>query len=163
MNFAGADLSKLDLRFINFKMANLSGANLSLANLSFCTLERANLSGAKMDGANLQGVKMVLANLEGASLRTCNFEDPCGSKANLEGRNNVCLMQCVTLITLVKCVSEITYILIYNWDNHGYLLEFKIILLYWLEKYRLRDYIHFYFYLKQSWHLWELKIIQLNW
>ncbi|XP_072025798.1 BTB/POZ domain-containing protein KCTD9-like [Amphiura filiformis] len=87
MNFAGADLSKLDLRFINFKMANLSGANLTLANLSYCSLERANLSGANMDGANLQGVKMVLANLEGASLRNCNFEDPCGSKANLEGVN----------------------------------------------------------------------------
>ena len=86
MNFAGADLSKLDLRFINFKMANMAGVNLSLANLSHCSLERANLSRAWMDGANLQGVRMVLANLEGASLRNCNFEDPSGNKANLEGK-----------------------------------------------------------------------------
>ncbi|KAJ8025567.1 BTB/POZ domain-containing protein KCTD9 [Holothuria leucospilota] len=87
MNFKGADLAKLDLRFINFKMADLSHANLSGANMAFCSLERTNLSFAKLDQANLQGVKMVLANLEGASLRGCNFEDPAGSKANMEGVN----------------------------------------------------------------------------
>ncbi|XP_071828606.1 BTB/POZ domain-containing protein KCTD9-like [Apostichopus japonicus] len=87
MNFEGADLAKLDLRFINFKMANLSHANLSGANMAFCSLERTNLSFAKLDQANLQGVKMVLANLEGASLKSCNFEDPAGSKANMEGVN----------------------------------------------------------------------------
>ncbi|XP_071490498.1 BTB/POZ domain-containing protein KCTD9-like [Diadema antillarum] len=84
MNFEGADLSKLDLKYINFTMSNLSLANLSGANLSYCCLERANLAGAKLDGANLRGVKMVLANLEGASLRGCNFEDPAGTKANME-------------------------------------------------------------------------------
>ncbi|PIK55488.1 putative BTB/POZ domain-containing protein KCTD9 [Apostichopus japonicus] len=84
---SGADLAKLDLRFINFKMANLSHANLSGANMAFCSLERTNLSFAKLDQANLQGVKMVLANLEGASLKSCNFEDPAGSKANMEGVN----------------------------------------------------------------------------
>ncbi|XP_041477112.1 BTB/POZ domain-containing protein KCTD9-like [Lytechinus variegatus] len=87
MNFEGADLSKLDLKYINFTMSNLSSANLSGANLSYCTLERANLSAAKLDGANLRGVKMVLANLENASLRGCNFEDPAGTKANMEGVN----------------------------------------------------------------------------
>ncbi|XP_033123824.1 BTB/POZ domain-containing protein KCTD9-like isoform X2 [Anneissia japonica] len=87
VNFCGADLTRLDLRFVNFKLANLSGANLSGADMSFCSLERANLAGAIMDGANLQGVKMVLANLEGASLRGCNFEDPCGAKTNMEGVN----------------------------------------------------------------------------
>lgn len=49
MNFEGADLARLDLRFINFKMANLSHANLSGANMAFCSLERTNLSFAKLD------------------------------------------------------------------------------------------------------------------
>uniref|UniRef100_A0A673ANR7 BTB/POZ domain-containing protein KCTD9-like n=1 Tax=Sphaeramia orbicularis TaxID=375764 RepID=A0A673ANR7_9TELE len=87
LNFNGADLSRLDLRYINFKMANLSGANLMHANLSGANLERADLSMACLDGANLQGVKMLCTNAEGASLRGCNFEDPAGIKANLEGAN----------------------------------------------------------------------------
>uniref|UniRef100_A0A671VNL2 BTB/POZ domain-containing protein KCTD9-like n=1 Tax=Sparus aurata TaxID=8175 RepID=A0A671VNL2_SPAAU len=87
LNFNGADLSRLDLRYINFKMANLRGANLTHANLSGANLERADLSMACLDAANLQGVKMLCTNAEGASLRGCNFEDPAGIKANLEGAN----------------------------------------------------------------------------
>lgn len=109
LNFSGADLSRLDLRYINFKMANLSRCNLTHANLCCSNLERADLSGANLDvrdlnagsslklsslstaafilkGANLQGVKMLCTNAEGASLRGCNFEDPSGLKANLEGK-----------------------------------------------------------------------------
>ncbi|XP_070780675.1 BTB/POZ domain-containing protein KCTD9b [Enoplosus armatus] len=87
LNFNGADLSRLDLRYINFKMANLRGANLTHANLSGANLERADLSMACLDATNLQGVKMLCTNAEGASLRGCNFEDPSGIKANLEGAN----------------------------------------------------------------------------
>ncbi|XP_028273588.1 BTB/POZ domain-containing protein KCTD9b [Parambassis ranga] len=87
LNFTGADLSRLDLRYINFKMANLRGTNLAHANLSGANLERADLSMACLDAANLQGVKMLCTNAEGASLRGCNFEDPAGIKANLEGAN----------------------------------------------------------------------------
>uniref|UniRef100_A0AAY4DIA4 KHA domain-containing protein n=1 Tax=Denticeps clupeoides TaxID=299321 RepID=A0AAY4DIA4_9TELE len=87
LNFSGADLSRLDLRYINFKMANLSRCNLTHANLCCSNLERADLSGANLDAANLQGVKMLCTNAEGASLRGCNFEDPSGLKANLEGAN----------------------------------------------------------------------------
>ncbi|PIK33577.1 putative BTB/POZ domain-containing protein KCTD9 [Apostichopus japonicus] len=108
MNFEGADLAKLDLRFINFKMANLSHANLSGANMAFCSLERTNLSFAKLDQANLQGVKMVLANLEGASLKSCNFEDPAGSKANMEGE----LFSFFTLfylLTIDICLQSLAY------------------------------------------------------
>uniref|UniRef100_A0A673HBV8 BTB/POZ domain-containing protein KCTD9 n=1 Tax=Sinocyclocheilus rhinocerous TaxID=307959 RepID=A0A673HBV8_9TELE len=83
----GADLSRLDLRYINFKMANLSRCNLTHANLCGTNLERADLSSANLDGANLQGVKMLCTNAEGASLKGCNFEDPAGLKANLEGAN----------------------------------------------------------------------------
>ena len=52
INLDSADLSKLDLRFINFKMANLRKTDLAHANLSNCCLERANLSGAHMDVSN---------------------------------------------------------------------------------------------------------------
>ncbi|GFO35703.1 BTB/POZ domain-containing protein kctd9-like [Plakobranchus ocellatus] len=85
MNFTGANLSKLDLRFINFKYAILRRANLSGANLSFCNFERADLGKAVVDSANLLGVKMLCANLEGTSMRGCYFEDPAGSRANMEG------------------------------------------------------------------------------
>lgn len=87
INFEGANLSKLDLRHINFKYAILRRTNLTSANLSFCNFERADLSGAKLDTANLLGVKMLCANLEGASMLACNFEDPAGSRANMEGAN----------------------------------------------------------------------------
>lgn len=85
LNFQMANLSRLDLRSINFKYAILRKANLSGANLSNCNFERADLSGAVLDCANLLGIKMVCANLEGSSLRSCNFEDPAGQKANMEG------------------------------------------------------------------------------
>lgn len=87
VNLAGADLSKLDLRFINFKYANLQRCNLAGANLSWCCLERADLSYGILDGAQLLGVKSLCANLERASLKNCNFEDPTGTKANMEGVN----------------------------------------------------------------------------
>lgn len=85
MNFMNANLSKLDLRYINFKYAILKNANLSGANLSYCNFERADLSHAVLDSANLLGVKMPCANLEFTSLKGCNFEDPAGSRANMEG------------------------------------------------------------------------------
>lgn len=109
VNLRGADLSKLDLRSINFKYANLHGCKLIGANLSWCCLERADLSHAILDGAQLLGcvekslffrtlvlfsmyriflgVKSVCANMESASLKNCNFKDPAGSRANMEGVN----------------------------------------------------------------------------
>uniref|UniRef100_G3R709 Potassium channel tetramerisation-type BTB domain-containing protein n=1 Tax=Gorilla gorilla gorilla TaxID=9595 RepID=G3R709_GORGO len=85
LNFSGADLSCLDLRYIHFKMANLSRCNLAHANLCCSNLERAHLSASVLDCANIQG--MLCSNAEGASLKLCNFEDPSGLKANLEGVN----------------------------------------------------------------------------
>ncbi|GLG94340.1 hypothetical protein R5R35_013890 [Gryllus longicercus] len=87
VNLAGSDLSRLDLRYINFKYACLHGCRMVGANLSWCCLERADLSHAQLEGAQLLGVKMLCANLEGANLRGCNFEDPAGSRANMEGVN----------------------------------------------------------------------------
>lgn len=55
VNLSGADLSKLDLRFINFKYACLSKCKLNGANLSWCCLERADLSHCCLAGAQLLG------------------------------------------------------------------------------------------------------------
>ena len=85
MNFKGANLSKLDLRHINFKYAIMKHANLTGANISQCNFERADMSGTILDGANLSGAKMVCVNLENASMRGCNFEDPTGTRSNMEG------------------------------------------------------------------------------
>ncbi|CAH0401624.1 unnamed protein product [Chilo suppressalis] len=87
VNLAGADLNRLDLRFINFKYACLSRCNLSGANLSHCCLERADLSHANLEGAQLLGVKALCANMEGANLKGCNMEDPVGTIVVMEGVN----------------------------------------------------------------------------
>jgi len=85
MNFTGANLSKLDLRHINFKYAILKNSNLTGANLSYCNFERADLCKATVDSATFIGVKMLCANLEATSMRGCYFEDPAGTRANMEG------------------------------------------------------------------------------
>ena len=83
-----SNLSRLDLRRINFKFANLRGCDLRLADLSDCLLQRADLTGANLDGATLTGAKMARVCLESASLCNCEFEDSTGSvAANLEGAN----------------------------------------------------------------------------
>ncbi|EZA47573.1 BTB/POZ domain-containing protein KCTD9 [Ooceraea biroi] len=87
VDFVKADLSKLDLRNINFKYAIMHHCSLAGANLSGCCFERADLSHANLQGAQLMCVKMSCANLAAANLRSCNFEDPGGLPANMEGVN----------------------------------------------------------------------------
>lgn len=108
VNLTGCDLSRLDLRHINFKVctgninylifqlefisliqyARLHRCNLQYANLNHCILERADLSYSNLEGAQLTSVRGLCANMEGANLQQCNFEDPLGpSKTLLEGVN----------------------------------------------------------------------------
>ncbi|XP_020294862.1 BTB/POZ domain-containing protein KCTD9 [Pseudomyrmex gracilis] len=87
VDFVRADLSKLDLRNINFKYAIMHHCSLAGANLSGCCFERADLSHANLQGAQLVCVKMSCANLAAANLYSCNFEDPGGLAANMEGVN----------------------------------------------------------------------------
>ncbi|EFN74377.1 BTB/POZ domain-containing protein KCTD9 [Camponotus floridanus] len=87
VDFVRADLSKLDLRNINFKYAIMHHCSLAGANLSGCCFERADLSYANLQGAQLVCVKMSCANLAAANLHSCNFEDPGGLPANMEGVN----------------------------------------------------------------------------
>ncbi|KYN38924.1 BTB/POZ domain-containing protein KCTD9 [Trachymyrmex septentrionalis] len=87
VDFVRADLSKLDLRNINFKYAIMHHCSLVGANLSGCCFERADLSHSNLQGAQLVCVKMSCANLAAANLHSCNFEDPGGLPANMEGVN----------------------------------------------------------------------------
>ena len=89
LNLTGADLSKLDLRNINFKYAKMMGCSLKGANLTRCNLERADMSSSCLDGAQLAGVRMLCTNLESASLKKCNFECPAGTlpPCSMEGCN----------------------------------------------------------------------------
>ncbi|CAG0904818.1 unnamed protein product [Cyprideis torosa] len=101
VNLTGADLSKLDLRFINLKLFLISpcvnffllkysclrDANFQGTSLNHANLERVDLRGANLEGAHLLGVRLMCANLEGATLKGCYFEDPLGTKACLEGAN----------------------------------------------------------------------------
>ena len=87
VNFSHIDLSKLDLRNINFKYTVMKNADLSGANLVECNFERADMSNCILDGAKLMGVRMLCVNLENASMKNCYFEDPAGKQAYLEGAN----------------------------------------------------------------------------
>ncbi|KAB0350259.1 hypothetical protein FD755_015001, partial [Muntiacus reevesi] len=86
----GADLSRLDLRYINFKMANLSRCNLAHANLCCANLERADLSGSVLDvriifGANLKGVDMEGSQMTGINLRVATLKNAKLKNCNLRG------------------------------------------------------------------------------
>lgn len=68
IDFAGKDLSELDLAGIDFKSASLAKANLYGADLSRANLKAVDLSGAKLDRAVLTRADFSGANLEGASI-----------------------------------------------------------------------------------------------
>uniref|UniRef100_A0A182IT59 BTB domain-containing protein n=1 Tax=Anopheles atroparvus TaxID=41427 RepID=A0A182IT59_ANOAO len=87
VNLAGMNLSKLDLRSINFKYACLKNCNLSNADLSYCCLERADLRNVNLDGARLHNVQARGADLQNASMKQCDFVDPNGRHSNFEGTN----------------------------------------------------------------------------
>lgn len=78
MNFTNANLSKLDLRYINFKYAVLKNANLSGANLSYCNFERADLCHAVLDVSSCISKRgfflLFCRNLQNHSiLIVCNY------------------------------------------------------------------------------------------
>ncbi|KAL4842405.1 hypothetical protein H8958_017859, partial [Nasalis larvatus] len=91
----GADLSRLDLGYINFKMANLSHCNLAHAilcsDLSGSVLDCANLQGdpsglkANLEGANLKGVDMEGSQMTGINLRVATLKNAKLKNCNLRG------------------------------------------------------------------------------
>ncbi|XP_040174261.1 BTB/POZ domain-containing protein KCTD9 [Anopheles arabiensis] len=85
VHLSGINLSKLDLRNINFKYACLSHCNLSYANLSWCCLERAELRCANLEGAKLHSVMAACADLQGAKLKCCDLTRCSLENANMKG------------------------------------------------------------------------------
>nr|XP_031834036.1 BTB/POZ domain-containing protein KCTD9 isoform X4 [Nomia melanderi] len=104
VDFVGADLSKLDLRNINFKYAIMRGCSLAGANLSGCCFDRAdlsyanlqdpgglpanmegaNLKGANLEGSNMAAVNLRVATLKNAILRNCDLRSAVLAGADLE-------------------------------------------------------------------------------
>ncbi len=68
LDFAGQDLSGLDLEHKDFAWADLSFADLSGTDLSFADLRGADLTGANLNNADLYGAYLEDASLLGASL-----------------------------------------------------------------------------------------------
>uniref|UniRef100_A0A182W4U1 BTB domain-containing protein n=1 Tax=Anopheles minimus TaxID=112268 RepID=A0A182W4U1_9DIPT len=85
VHLPGMNLSKLDLRNINFKFACLSHCNLSNADLSGCCLERAELRSANLEGANLNSAFVACADLQGANLKCCDLTSCSLENANMKG------------------------------------------------------------------------------
>ena len=95
LNLSNADLSKQDLRGVNFggaylRETNLSGADLEGANLTGSFLERANLNGAnlqkaRLKRAHLMGAFLAEVNLTDTDLRRADLAEAVLNKANLQG------------------------------------------------------------------------------
>lgn len=93
-----ADLSRCDLRLMNFSLTVLVAADLSHSDLSrtnfFCAnMQFADLTGAKLSDANFQGVDLSFGELDDVSISHSDFTLAKINYANLrkvEGRE-VCL------------------------------------------------------------------------
>ncbi len=97
-----ANLTAIDLRYVNFSGVNLSRANLKStilieSNLSAANFEDAILISAHLDQANLEDAILIKANLEhadlsiallrGANLSRANLQEVRLIEANLHGAN----------------------------------------------------------------------------
>lgn len=80
LDFAGQDLSWLDLESKDF-----AGADLSFADLSYSYLSLADLTGADLTGANLQNADLYGAYLEGADLAFADLSNADLRRAFLGG------------------------------------------------------------------------------
>ena len=95
LNLSKGDVSKQDLRGVNFRGAdlretNLIGAQLEGANLTGSFLESANLRGAnlqnaRLEGAHLMGAYLAEANLTCTDFRRADLTEAVLNKANLQG------------------------------------------------------------------------------
>ena len=86
-NLSGADLSNADLRNANLRIADLRNVNLSNADLRDANLSVAYLKGVNLNDADLRGVNLKGANLHNANLSDANLNNADLSGANLNGAN----------------------------------------------------------------------------
>ncbi|MFL5627935.1 MAG: pentapeptide repeat-containing protein, partial [Ktedonobacteraceae bacterium] len=82
-DLSGADLSGADLSGANLFWVNLLGANLQGANLKGTNLGRAQLSKADLSGADLSGTNLSRTYLSGVSLREANLREANLSRTQL--------------------------------------------------------------------------------
>ena len=68
-DFAGLDLSFLDLTGLDFSAANLAGVNMFGSELDHADLSDANLAGAMLDRTVIIGTSFARANMTGVKLR----------------------------------------------------------------------------------------------
>lgn len=90
VNFSKCIFTNSHLQEIDWRDNNFSGANLSCANLSDSNITNVNLTGANLQDANLSRTLMIKidltrANLQGAVLGEATFEDVVLREANLTG------------------------------------------------------------------------------
>ncbi|WP_410994167.1 pentapeptide repeat-containing protein [Listeria monocytogenes] len=69
----GADLSNANLRGANLRFADLRGADLRFADLSYANLSIADLSYANLSNADLSNVNLSNANFRGVDLSDANL------------------------------------------------------------------------------------------
>jgi hypothetical protein len=81
------DLTRLLLKYANFREANLQGANLTSANLEGAHLASARLDKAQLELAHLEGAVLMNAQLKGANLMFAHLEGADLSNANLKKAN----------------------------------------------------------------------------
>jgi uncharacterized protein YjbI with pentapeptide repeats len=91
-DLTGADLSKLDLRGADFRLAllekaDLHGANLEGADFTGAVLARADLEGAKTKGVKLAGANLAEARLMKLDLAGVDLRGAVLTKAQLGGAN----------------------------------------------------------------------------
>jgi inositol transport system substrate-binding protein len=72
-NFRGADLHELNLSGVDLRSVNLEEANLQRVNLQDANLVAADLEKAHLNEANLRGSNLTKADLEGADLSEANL------------------------------------------------------------------------------------------
>jgi pentapeptide repeat protein len=100
VNLNGADLSKVNLREANLFHANLSGANLILTVLTAADLGEADLNGANLEKAFLDGGTVLSfadlsgANLQGTILKGTNLQ---GTKVTSKQLDEATFFEGVTL------------------------------------------------------------------
>lgn len=87
LNFAGLDLSWLDLAYKDFAGADLSFADLSNADLSFADLRGADLTGANLENADLYGAYLEDAILYEAWMLNTDLRRAYMGGADLTGAN----------------------------------------------------------------------------
>jgi UDP-N-acetylglucosamine 1-carboxyvinyltransferase len=82
-DFAGADLSSVDLSSCDLSHAELSYTNMRGCNLAHANLRYSNLHGADLSSANLQGCDLAYANLTDCNLSNADLHESNLAYANL--------------------------------------------------------------------------------